>query len=1378
MKYFLLFLLIIPKIIYSQAIVLTDVSGKEYPNINCEYILLDENDNKIVPNISDLELIENGLKQQILNEECDNIQKPEPISVVITIDNSSSMNDVDGNPKNRSEVVREAAKRFIDILNAQSEVAITYFSTDSKYLQPLTTDKNTAKSAIDNIPVPLGNTYITNAFMDSNDGNFRALENAKYKKVILFLTDGVSREVDENAILSKAKSDGVTIYNVSIYSKLDDELIDISNLTGGKSFEDIESQESIVNIYRALGHIASGVSTCKFSYISDNCSMIRNLELNYKHQFKDFWKLELSKESLTEYKIFPTDIKLFKTNNSNSYGYSNIVSNKDSLIISSITAKYSEVTIDEPALSDFPIRLDRGQRLRFRLNCLNDDRTKSDVIEIVSNSCENKEVTFSYNPVANSLRLIQPNGGENYYVGSTQSIKWDDTRIDSKYKIDYSTDAGFEWKPIVNEYNGKDIDWEKIPDEVTDEALMKVTPVESQFNLADTKSVGVIKPNLFSEFDNVLILDSNQYLVTTTFRENFQYRNFYIDTVGQPDIEKSRVRRILLKLDENLDVVKYKTISDDFKYLSLAKLKGNIYLLGGGMNYLRFDTLDYQIESGYSYNAILVKIDSNLDYKSYKPINFRNPLISDNSNLIDFKTSDNYLHIYGACSKDLIYDGNLEINSENSRKINFLAKIDNDLNMSEINYWDRDNDGFDVRTSGIIPLDDKKVVLWGTGYGYGMLGLDSNYYKIFALNTTYGSRNITIKNYISYDESFDFTLMDFKSYKDINFYLLKTTDTTYLDKERVSFGEVDSKVRLLAVSDDNNLLWNRAFDDFTLDKNISIFKNKDIILSGRTNESFSLGDTTVPRYSNVHFITSMNLFTGKFNWLRYIKNAVYGDILVNNDKYILTNGKIYSKVDFGNGYKDSVNIIDGETEKQYLWALEGESGSHFDISDSLWSIKKTSFQYIDTIDFGKVYVGSKKDSLVTNFIKRTLPGDVTIKSIKIDDFRFTNNFSGPKDLVNNLDIIITFDTDIPGANITRGEIETTQGKYYFYVKGEETDLRYSANNPDSLNIDFGDVFVTDSKSANRLIAKNKGEAVIGIDSVVIENDTNKEYNYNITTDKTHIFSLDKLESEFTFQPKLAGVSTSKVNFYLDVDKKPIAVTLRGNGITRDSVRLKIKVDSVSSFPDNLTTIPLRLIIGENPSSLDLQRIEVDIDFNATLILPFRFENEGSVINKIRYLTLVFNKQDIENSILESRYLPTIGNNINTIINVDSVRIYNSNNQLIDQNVIEKENGLFTLEGVCLSNGHYRLYEQSSSLSMKILKDNGENFVNYNLIEEGITNISIYDISGKLVTTLVNSNLQIGEHKAEFTTKYMSNGNYILRLETPTQVISQIFSIIK
>jgi hypothetical protein len=425
-----------------------------------------------------------------------------------------------------------------------------------------------------------------------------------------------------------------------------------------------------------------------------------------------------------------------------------------------------------------------------------------------------------------------------------------------------------------------------------------------------------------------------------------------------------------------------------------------------------------------------------------------------------------------------------------------------------------------------------------------------------------------------------------------------------------------------------------------------------------------------------------------------------------------------------------------------------------------------------------VYVGSIKDSLVTGFIKRVLPGDVTVKSINIDDFRFTSDFVGPVNLADSIDITITFDTHQSGAGLSRGTIETTQGDYYFYLKAEEVELRYSPASDSSLIIDFGDVFVSEQKAAIRKIVENEGGAVIGIDSIVVLDDENNEFSYSVTPTPTHIFSLDSLMAQFTYQPKLAGLSDAKVEFYLDIDEKPITAFLKGNGKTRDSLRLKVIADSLSAFPDNLTFVPLELEISENPSSLDLQRIEVYIHFNATLLLPFRFEDDGKIINKTRYLTLNFEKEDIEKLSLVSRFIPTIGNSISTALTIDSARAYNSKNELITQSVIEKENGLFTLDGVCFSDGQYRLYEESQPASIKILKENEDFFVVYNLLEDGVTNLSVYDISGRLISTLENSKLEQGEHRAKFNTRNIANGNYIVRLETPTQIISKIFTVAK
>src|SRR5690606_19364249 len=112
----------------------------------------------------------------------------------------------------------------------------------------------------------------------------------------------------------------------------------------------------------------------------------------------------------------------------------------------------------------------------------------------------------------------------------------------------------------------------------------------------------------------------------------------------------------------------------------------------------------------------------------------------------------------------------------------------------------------------------------------------------------------------------------------------------------------------------------------------------------------------------------------------------------------------------------------GNFYKPYIWSIGITRIPQGDISDSLWSIKESSFDYIDTIDFGKVYLGVKKDSLVERFIFQTAPFDLEIKSITIDSPNFTSDFSGPINLQNSLDVTFRFNPNQGGSDIGRGTI--------------------------------------------------------------------------------------------------------------------------------------------------------------------------------------------------------------------------------------------------------------------------------------------------------------------------------------------------------------------
>lgn len=1376
MKLYLLFLLyILPIPLLSQSVVITKIATEAYPTLNCEYVVIDENGRKIAPDNSEISLKENGITQTINSFDCKNNKSPVPISVVLTIDNSNSMNQLTLNGKSRLEIIRNAAIKFVDLLHPDTEIAITHFGADTYRVLSYSTDKMLAKQIINDIPPNGGGTDIKKA-LNHVDGSIASTKGAKYKKIIVFLTDGEDTFLNKFDLLKSFVDENITLYAVSIYTNMDRELVEISNETGGIAFDNMQGEDKIESVFQALANLTTGLDVCSLSYISENCGRERNVEISYKNTFSDHTLIKLSKDQLIEYGTNPKNITFHK-GNTQTY-YSNIVSKKDTLVIADIYSLYSRFDIIEPAKTDFPIRLAIGERLRFRIANPKGETDLSDVIRVVSNSCEDQDIVVRYIPEENGLKVIVPNGGEQYYVGNATNIRWDNLEDNLNYNVEYSADAGFSWNKIVANYNALDFPWEKIPGTPTEEALLRVTEVVSNQSRIQTHSLGLIDSTPQSKVNNIIKYGDKQYLIIVKFNDKFEYRNLKLDTIGQPIEQKDLMRTVLIKLDENLDPVRYRVFfTQDIGFL-MTSIKEDIYLLADNPVTLTYDEFSYKKLSPSYNSGVLLKIDKDLNFNSYKLIENKFQLISGTTYFKGLEASDNKLHLFGNTNGVLIYDSTNAIDRLDLNRIHYLARIDANLNFEKVNYWDYLYDSLNFDYRGMQPISDDKVLLWGTGNGAGHLKLDTNYSRVMAVENDYDNPDLKLKNYISYDESVDQTIMDYKSYKDINYYLVRTTDTTYYDEETKFMGEVESSVRLLAINDNNELLWERQYDKFMLDKNIEIFDNSSIVLAGKTNERIIIGTDTIPRSrSNTIFLTSTNLYNGEINWTRYLEKPVYtGNLLTSENRVVLT-GNINDDLDFGNNFHSNITLSSNYI-KEFIWSLEYNS-VNLDISDSLWMIRESSFDYIDTVDFGKVYINSRKDSLVTDFITRVLPGDVTINKITIDDIRYETNFVGPVDLQDKLDVRFRFNSDLAGSNIARGTIETSQGNFYFYILSEEigdnTSFLWSYKEP---VIDFGDVDISLQKTESDWIVRNKSEASIGIDSVIILSDVNNEYSYNITTTKSHIYAFDTLQSEFTYTPKVAGPSSAEVHYFLDIRREPIIVKLLGNGISKDSVRISVSIDTISAFPGNLTFIPIRINLTDNPQSLDLHRIEVDLEYNATLLLPFRLDDEGIVVNKVRKITLKVSNDEILNQLVENRFLPTIGNAISTMLDIVDVRAYNSRDEEIFQKKIEEEDGLFTLDGVCLSDGQYRLYEESAANSIDILKENGDFFVDYSLVEDGFTNLSIYDISGKLVTTLAAKDLGKGEHRTEINTENIANGNYIIRLETPTDIITKIFTITK
>ncbi len=103
----------------------------------------------------------------------------------------------------------------------------------------------------------------------------------------------------------------------------------------------------------------------------------------------------------------------------------------------------------------------------------------------------------------NFVRVVRPNGGERWQVGSTQSINWLYAGNFSTVNIDYSSDGGQSWKNIATAApNSGRYDWH-VPDDVSSNTLVRVfdTATGSPSDVSDAAfAIFIPKPPVINSF--------------------------------------------------------------------------------------------------------------------------------------------------------------------------------------------------------------------------------------------------------------------------------------------------------------------------------------------------------------------------------------------------------------------------------------------------------------------------------------------------------------------------------------------------------------------------------------------------------------------------------------------------------------------------------------------------------------------------------------------------------------------------------------------------------------------------------------------------------------------------------------------------------------
>ncbi len=84
-------------------------------------------------------------------------------------------------------------------------------------------------------------------------------------------------------------------------------------------------------------------------------------------------------------------------------------------------------------------------------------------------------VLVAWPPGIEGIQVLSPNGGEEWVVGSEHDITWTSMNFTGNVKIEYSTNGGTDWMPIISSTENDGIHLWTIPDDPSTDCLVKVS---------------------------------------------------------------------------------------------------------------------------------------------------------------------------------------------------------------------------------------------------------------------------------------------------------------------------------------------------------------------------------------------------------------------------------------------------------------------------------------------------------------------------------------------------------------------------------------------------------------------------------------------------------------------------------------------------------------------------------------------------------------------------------------------------------------------------------------------------------------------------------------------------------------------------------------
>ncbi|MFN8362048.1 MAG: T9SS type A sorting domain-containing protein [Candidatus Kapaibacterium sp.] len=223
-------------------------------------------------------------------------------------------------------------------------------------------------------------------------------------------------------------------------------------------------------------------------------------------------------------------------------------------------------------------------------------------------------------------------------------------------------------------------------------------------------------------------------------------------------------------------------------------------------------------------------------------------------------------------------------------------------------------------------------------------------------------------------------------------------------------------------------------------------------------------------------------------------------------------------------------------------------------------------------------------------------------------------------------------------------------------------------------------------------------------------------------------------------------------------------------------RATLSIDDICAYPGELVEIPIRLVNAERITQSQTAQFDLTLSFNASLLAPIDAGlMENSVKNGVRSIRVrVPFVVDSFPILTRLRFYAGLGDDTVTDLRLTNYTSIGGRVFLSDSV------GHFCIKGVC-TDGSVRLYRSGelSAITSIIPQPAGDKItIDYISGEAGISTLSLVNVLGQTVATLVRGYQPAGIQRVEAELTNYNSGVYFVVLQTPTERVVRMLEIHK